>query len=222
MQAAANLVNCPISDRDKKEKNMKLLGGLLVAFLFLTINHAVRAQTAAPFAGAKVAVINSGSFYDEKVGITKLVNAIKGVNAEFKPEQDKLIAISTRIETLAKEIQDLQTKLNTTPPPPDANAIRTAIAAKTEEGERLQLEFKRRQEDAKQAYEKRSKQAIDPISTDIGKAIDLYAKARGIDLILDLTKLAEAGAVLALSSSVDVTDAFIKDYNAKNAGVPVK
>jgi Skp family chaperone for outer membrane proteins len=203
---------------------MKLFCVALVAFFILTTRPSVFSQPTAPFGGAKVAVMNSAAFYDEKAGITKLVNAYKLLNDQFKPEQDKLVALNTRIQALAKEIEQLQAKLNEARPavPIDVNATRNLIITKNEEGERLQIDLKRKQEDAKQAYERESKLKIDPISNDIGKAIDAYAKTRGIDLILDLSKLAETGAILALSSTADVTDAFIKDYNAKNSGVPVK
>ncbi len=203
---------------------MKLYRVLFVAFFILSMGTAIRSQTAAAFAGAKIAVVNSGTFYDEKAGITKLVSALKALDTEFKPRQDELLSLNTRLENIIKEVKQLEDKLNETRPavPIDTNAVRNTLAAKTDEAQRLQVEMKRKQEDAKQAYERRSKLVIDPINNDIGKAIDAYAKTRGIDIILDASKLVDAGVILALSGSADVTEAFIKDYNAKNSSVPVK
>ena len=200
---------------------MKLQRATILVFVTLAAAIATYSQ---PFAGAKVAMINTEAFSDEKSGITKLVNADKALDVEFKPKQDELNAMKTRYDNLAKEVQQLQDKLSSPPKgvPFDENATRVALNNKVDEGQRLEIEIKRKAEDAKAQYEKRSKVVIGPISADIGKAMNVFAKTHGIDMILDTSKLGGAGVILYMNAAADVTEAFIKDYNLKNAGVPVK
>ena len=174
-------------------------------------------QTAPP-GPTKVAIINSDAFADEKAGVTKLVNAYKVLQTEFKPASDELAAMATKIDNLAKEIQQLQSQINSNQG--DPNAIRTTIEQKNDEGNRLQIDLKRKQEDAKERFAKREKQLTEPIVREIGAALDAYAKKNSIDLILDITKL--GGAVLMLNNAIEITDVFIKDFNAKAVGIPVK
>jgi Skp family chaperone for outer membrane proteins len=173
-------------------------------------------------ASIKIALINTDIFGDEKAGITKYINANTSLNAEFQPKETELKATATRLDDLSKEIQQLQAKFASPPAGYDMEAARNTLTTKTEEGQRLQIEFKRKQEDAKTQYERRQKIVLGPISTEIGNAITAFGKARGIDMILDPSKLADSGALLYLNDAADMTDAFIKDFNAKNSGVPVK
>lgn len=196
---------------------MKLMrSGLLVTVMLFAATFA--------YSQAKVGILNTEAFSDEKTGITRLVNAYKSLEAEFKPKQDELNTLAARLDKLAKEIQDLQAKVNNPNPavPIKKDAVFDEIANKNEEGSRLQLEIKRKQEDAKAQFEKRTAVVANPIKNDIGNAIDVFTKARGIDIMLDVSKLAESGILLSINKAVDLTDAFIKDYNAKTAGVPLK
>ena len=63
------------------------------------------------------------------------------------------------------------------------------------------------------AYQKRMQEMLGPVYDDIGKALDVYAKAHGITLILDVTKI--QGIVSAVGS-LDITKAFITEFNSKN------
>lgn len=200
---------------------MKLQRATILIFVILIAGIAAYSQ---PFTGAKVATINTEAFGNDKAGITKYVNAYKALDIEFQPREDELKAMAARIENLAKEIQQIQAKFASPPKgvPFDQEAARNSITTKSEEGERLQLEFKRKQEDAKAQYEKRRKIVVGPISNEINIAITAFGQARGIDMIIDPSKLVDSGTLLYLGAAADLTEAFIKDFNAKNAGVPVK
>ena len=202
---------------------MKLSRACFIFFAIITAATFSYSQTQT-FTGAKIAVVNTVVFGDEKEGITRLVNAYKSLETEFKPKQDELIALSAQLDKIAKDIQALQNKLNnaSTSVPVDKNAVQTEIENKNDEGSRLQLTIKRKQEDAKAQYEKRKTIVVGPIKTDIGKALDAFARSRGIDMIFDGIKLEESGILLSVNKTVDLTDIFIRDYNAKNAGVPVR
>ncbi len=51
------------------------------------------------------------------------------------------------------------------------------------------------------------------IYDDIGKALDAFAKAHGITLILDVTKVQ---GIVSADGSLDITKAFITEFNSKN------
>lgn len=196
--------------------------------LFVLFGFAVAAQTYAQapvitqFAGAKIAFVNTDAFSDPKNGISRLVNVYKKIEVAFKPDQEKLVALGARIETVTKETEDIRAKLNQPGVPVDAQVLQASLAAKLEEGANLRRDFTRMQEDVKQAFEKRQLAEVEPITSEIGKALDAYARSHGIDVVIDASKLADAGALLMMSSSVDITAAFIREYNAKNAPPPVK
>jgi len=172
-------------------------------------------QTTGP---TKIALVNSDAFGYEKTGVTKLINAYKALEAEFKPTTDDLAASNAKIDALAKEIQQLQVQLNSSQG--DPNAIRKAIEQKTDDGTRMQIELKRKQEDAKAKLDKRQAQVTEPIAKEISAALEVYGKKNSIDMILDVSKL--DGSILLINVALDITDAFIKDFNAKAVGIPVK
>ena len=116
----------------------------------------------------KIALVNSDAFGFEKTGVTKLINAYKALETEFKPTTDDLAATSAKLDGLVKEIQHLQTQLNGNQG--DQNAIRKTIDQKTDEGTRLQIDLKRKQEDAKAKLDKRQAQVTQPIVKEIPKA----------------------------------------------------
>ncbi len=177
------------------------------------------AQTG-PQQTGKIGIINTAAFLGDKVNIARLLTAVNTLDKEFEPRQQELVTMNTRVETLAKEIQNLQAQLNNAKPqaPIDTNAIRTSIISKNEEGERLQIEMKRKQEDGKAAYEKREAVVLGPIQREIFNSINEYAKQKGFSLVFDGAKMADAGILIGVGdSAVDVTEDFIKYFNAKPA-----
>ncbi len=198
---------------------MKRVSFIAATFLFvLTFALPIFAQTGAQPTN-KVGIINTEAFYAEKGGISRLLAAYDILEKEFAPRQQELVTINTRIENLAKEIQGLQAQANNAKPqaPIDVNALRSSILSKSEEGERLQIEFKRKQEDAKAAYEKREAVVVGPIKREIGTAVDEFAKQRGLSLVFDGAKMADAGILIAIDRGVDMTEEFIKFFNARPA-----
>jgi Skp family chaperone for outer membrane proteins len=161
--------------------------------------------TTAKLSDTRIAMVDTSRFGDEKTGIKRYLNAVRSVQSEFQQKQTELISLQTRIKTIADEISKLR-----------AASVVSAqtIQAKQDEGERLQREFKYKKEQADADFQKRYETVVGPISTDIGKALDQYAAAHDLTMILDLSKLAPA--VLTMSPGMDVTLAFISEYNSKN------
>ena len=63
----------------------------------------------------KIGVINTFAFGDEKLGITKYVNAAKSLDAEFAPAQLELETMAKKLSTLGKEIQTLREQAGKVP-----------------------------------------------------------------------------------------------------------
>ncbi|MEP6819259.1 MAG: OmpH family outer membrane protein [bacterium] len=161
--------------------------------------------TAAPVPDTKIALVDTTVFGDEKAGIHRYVNALKGVQAAFQVRLNELNNLQNQIKAKSDEI----TKLNG-----NAAASAEMIKAKQDEGERLQREWKYKKEQFDADFEKRLTEAVAPISTDIGKALDQYAAQHGLTLILDISKLLPA--LLTVNPAMDISQAFIADYNSKH------
>jgi outer membrane protein len=158
-------------------------------------------QTAA-LPETKIALVNTDEFADEKTGITRLVSAMKRVDGEFQPRR-------TELQTLQQSIEKSTADLSKAAPLQDAKVTQQ----QTDKLEGMKTEFKRKGEDAQAAYQKRLQDVLGPVYDDIGKALDAYAKAHGITLILDVTKVQ---GIVSASESLDITKPFITEFNSKN------
>ena len=151
---------------------------------------------------SRIALIDTGMFGDEKNGIFIYVDAAKKVQLEFQPRTAELQSLDNRLTALANEIKTLM----------QAKVVdQKTIQAKQTEGERLQEELTTKKGRLDEDVSKRYQQAISPISTQIGAAMDLFARQRGITMTLDINKLLPA--ILTAVPAVDVTQAFIDDFN---------
>ncbi len=161
------------------------------------------AQATGPVPTSKIAYVNTQVFADEKLGITRYVNAQKSLEREFQVRFTELQTIAKRVQTLADEISKTENV-----------AAPAEIQRKREEGERLQREGKFKKEDLEAAYRKRAEEVLGPVSTDIGTALNAFAKQRGITMTLDISRLAEA--IVTADPTMDITAAFVAEYNSKN------
>ncbi|HEX5875058.1 MAG TPA: OmpH family outer membrane protein [Pyrinomonadaceae bacterium] len=150
---------------------------------------------------SKMAMIYSDAFLDPKTGIARFNSVMATLNREFQPRQAELQGLQTKIQTLTKEIEDTQTVA-------DPNAIRQ----KRDQLAQLSTDFKRRGEDAEAAYAKRRQEIFLPLQQDIGKALEAFAKARGITVIVDGSQVPFVYA----ADNIDITRAFIAEFNTKN------
>ena len=158
-------------------------------------------QTAVALPESKIAMIYSEEFLDPKAGIAKYNSLLNTLNREFQPRRTELEGLQQRINTLTKEINDTQNVA-------DPNAIRT----KRDQLEQLSTEFKRKGEDAEAAYNKRRQDIFLPLQQDIGKAVEAFAKARGITVIVDASQV----PLVYTAEAINVTQAFIAEFNSKN------
>lgn len=153
---------------------------------------------------AKIAVIYSEAFFDQKQGIARFNNLLITLNREFQPRQTELDGMRTRITQLTDELNKLQ-QAGT---PVDPRSVQT----KADQLEQLKKDYQRKGEDATAAYNKRRQEIFGPLQEDIGKALEGFAKQRGITVIIDGSQV----PVLYAADSIDITRVFIQEYNSKN------
>ena len=195
---------------------MRVIRTIALAAAFAAFSAAaVNAQTA-PAAGAarpaaaaanvpdgKFAIIDTEAFGDPKAGIARLVNAFQTVDREFKPRRDQITALRTKYEGIVKQINDTK-----------GVAQPASLSALADQAETLKSDIERQQQDGQRALDKRVKELTDPIYQDISTALQSYAKQRGITLLFDVSKM--GGVMMVVDGAVDITPAFIADYNQRN------
>jgi outer membrane protein len=151
---------------------------------------------------AKLALVDTDQFLDEKTGIVRLVSAAKKVENEFQPRRTELQNLQSQIDKMTADLQ----KASPVQDPKVSAQQQDAIDQK-------KREMTRKTEDAQSAYQKRLQDMLGPVYDDIGKALDAFAKAHGITLILDVTKIQ---GIVSADGSLDITKAFITEFNSKN------
>ena len=181
------------------------------AFLAAIFAVSALAQTTA---GTKIGLINTQAFDDDKAGITKYVTALNSLETEFKPVFTELQTLGTKIQALEKEIQGYREILQKGGKIPISDAD---LNKKMEEYDKSVREYKFKEEDAKARYQRREAIVMGPIRQDIGNAIQEFTKKNGYVIMLDVAKLDNAGLILGLDETADVTKAFIAFYNARPA-----
>lgn len=197
---------------------MKVIRTIAFAAAFAAFS-AVSASAQAPAAGAqrpaapaagsvavpdgKFAIIDTEAFGDQKTGIFRLVNAFNTVDREFKPRRDEITALKTRYDGIVKQINDTK-----------GVAQEASLAALADQAETLKSDIERRQQDGQRALDKRVKELTDPIYRDISTALQSFAKQRGITVVFDISKM--GGVMMVVDGAVDITPAFIADYNQRN------
>jgi len=166
-------------------------------------------RSAAPATGnvaiadGKIAIIDTAAFADPKSGVARLLRAFDAVEREFKPRRDELQQMRTRYEQIAKDIDATK-----------GVSDEKALQAKVDQAETLKSNIERQQQDGQRALDKRIKELTDPIYQDISTALQAYAKTRGVTVLFDASKM--AGVMFVVNDTIDITDAFIVEYNQRN------
>lgn len=159
------------------------------------------AQSTATVPESKIALIYSDAFLDDKTGIARFSVLLNTLNREFQPRQSELQGLQAKIQQTSDEIDK-------TRPMADPKTIQQ----KMDQVEAWKVEFKRKGEDAQGAYDRRRKEMFLPLQEAIGKALETFAKQRGINVIIDGSQV----PVVYAADSLDVTRAFINEFNGKN------
>jgi outer membrane protein len=155
---------------------------------------------------SKMAVIYTDMFLDQKTGIAKFNNLVAKLNNEFQSLKNEIQGMQTRAQQLEDEINKLQNAPAGTP------IDQRSLQAKIDQLEQLKKDIQRKGEDAQAAYNRRRQELFTPLQNEIGNALEAFAKARGINVIIDAAQV----PLLYAADSIDITRAFIADFNSKN------
>ena len=155
-------------------------------------------QAAAP---ANIGIIDSSRFTDEKAGIARVMTAMKQLEVKFQPLRTEIRGMRERLNTMRTDLQKKR-------------AIQDAAttARQAQEAENLELQIKRKAEDAQVSYQKETMAIMEPLQNDLGNAIIAYAQSKGITLVIDANRV----PIIYAATSLDITQDFINDYNRKN------
>jgi len=102
-----------------------------------TPGGAPAAQTRPAAVPGTIAVIDSSAFADEKNGIARVMVAMRQIEAKFQPVRNELRGMRDRLATLRGDIQKKQGIQDP-----------KTTAQQTEEADRLDVQIKRKTEDA--------------------------------------------------------------------------
>lgn len=153
-----------------------------------------------------MAVVYTDAFLDPKTGIAKFNTVVTKLNAEFQKTKDEITSMQTRAQTLEGEINKLREAPAGTP------IDQRALQAKVDQFEQLKKDTQRKAEDAQAAYNRRRQELFAPLQEELGKALEAFAKAHGINVIIDGAQV----PLLYAADSIDITRAFITEFNSKN------
>src|SRR5829696_7710992 len=155
-------------------------------------------QTRPAPAPTNVAIIDSSAFGDEKAGIARVMAAMQQIETKFQPLRTEIRGMRERLSTMKSDIQKKRQVQD-----------QRLTAQQTEEAERLDVQIKRKAEDAQTSYQKESLTVLEPLQRDIGTALVAYAQSKGITLLIDVNRV----PVVYAAGSLDITKDFITDYN---------
>ncbi|PWT91944.1 MAG: hypothetical protein C5B55_07250 [Blastocatellia bacterium] len=159
-----------------------------------------------PLPVSKMAVIDTDAFLDPKEGITKFNATLTRLNSEFQKVKDDLTGMQQRQAAAEGELAKLQQA------PPGTPIDQNAMRLKSDQIDQLKKDIARKGEDAQTAYNKRRQELFSPLQEEVGRALEAFAKARGITVIIDASQV----PLLYAADNTDITRAFIADFNSKN------
>ena len=167
---------------------------------------AAPAQASVALPTSKLAIIYTDEFLDAKTGILKFTSVLNRLNGEFQKIKDELTAMNNRATALEAEINKLRDAPAGTP------IDQPALQAKIDQLEQLKKDIQRKAEDAQNAYNKRRAELFQPLQVEIGTALEAFAKARGINVVIDGSSV----PLLYFAENTNITRAFIAEFNSKN------
>lgn len=177
---------------------MKVFRIVVAVAAFAAFTILAQTQTRPAATPTTVAIIDSSAFSDEKAGIARVMAAMQQIEIKFTPVRNELRGMRDRLTSMRS---DIQKKRQIQDP--------SMTARQTEDADRLELEIKRKAEDAQSSYQKESLAVLDPLQKDIGTALTAYAQSKGITLLIDANRV----PIVYAASQLDITKDFIADYN---------
>lgn len=177
---------------------MKIRYPLIAAFAaFLTIPAAHAQAVSSAGSSEKIAVI---SLQEAIAGTAEGKQASQQLQAQFAPRRNE-------IASLAKQIQDIQQRLQAG----QTTLSDDAKAELTRQGTELQRRAQREQQDLQDDGNDASQEAINRIGQKMMAILDKYAKDKDFSLVIDTS--AQNTPVVYSSNAVNITQQVIKLYD---------
>src|SRR6185295_9346901 len=173
----------------------------LAAFTILA-----QTQTRPAATPANIAIIDSSAFSDDKAGIARVIAIGQQIEAKFTPLRAEIRGMRDRLSTMRSDLQKKR-------------GIQDAAitARQTDEADQLEVQIKRKAEDAQANYQRESLAMLEPLQKDIGTALTAYAQSRGITLLIDANRV----PIVYAANNLDITKDFIAEYNRTHPAGPV-
>jgi len=189
----------------------------LVVLILALAGVVVEARAQAPAAAApaaSAAVPKPPAVPGNKVAVIDFLRALtesdpgKAAQVTF----DKQIAPEqAKMEKLSKEITDLQTKLQNAKTDTEKSTLNRDLEAKGREGQRIQ-------EDAGRMGDELKNSLLPPIAKMVNLAVEEYAKANALALVLDPTT--DPSNIVYANTATDITAEIMRSVNAAYAKNP--
>jgi Skp family chaperone for outer membrane proteins len=177
---------------------MKVFRIVVAAAAFAAFAILAQTQTRPAPTATTVAIIDSSMFSDEKAGIARVMAGMQQIEIKFTPLRNELRGMRDRLSTMRSDIQKKRQVQDA-----------SLTARQTDDADRLELEIKRKAEDAQSSYQKDTLAVLDPLQKDIGTALTAYAQSKGITLLIDINRV----PIVYAAQQLDITKDFIADYN---------
>ena len=182
---------------------MKVFRIIVAAAAVAAFAIIVQTQTRPAPPPTNVAIIDSSAFSDDKAGIARVMTAMQQIELKFQPLRAELRDMRERLGTMRT---DIQKKRQVQDP--------KLTAQQTEAADRLEVDIKRKAEDAQTNYQRDSMAVLQPLQNEIGTALTAYAQSRGITLLIDVNRV----PIVYAAANLDITKDFIADYNRTHPG----
>ena len=182
---------------------MKAFRIIVAVAAFVAFTIIVQTQTRPAPTSTNVAIIDSSAFSDEKAGIARVMTAMQQIEAKYQPLRAELRGMRERLATMRA---DLQKKRPVQDP--------KLTAQQTDAANQLEVDIKRKAEDAQSNYQRDSLTVLDPLQKEIGTALTAYAQSKGITLLIDANRV----PIVYAAANLDITKDFIADYNRTHPG----
>ncbi len=150
----------------------------------------------------KIAIVNSQKAFE---------TSIEGKKA-MAQMQDRDAKVKADIQKMDDAIRALENRLNTG----RLTMTQEALMAASADLEKKQTERKRYEEDATRESQQFGASLVSRLRSDMVSIIDVLAKERGYDLVLDLG----TSGVVTFNPAIDITDEVVRRYDASKAAVP--
>lgn len=179
-----------------------------ISFALLLVG-AVSGQVASAPSAAKVVVVKTEAFFDDKAGITSIITASKKVSADLSQKRNDLQQLIARIGVLEKELTTFRDNVDKGLP-----VDGKTVQAKVDELERLKREGKFQQDEFNALAQKTQNQIVGPVYADVMRTLGDYIKSKGYDIVFDISK-DQGGMLIYATVQYDITKDFILFYNAR-------